>query len=436
MKKISILFVLAVLFVTAAAANPYPHTGRIIVKIRENASETVMRDHFSPSSSSRSAQFGGIPIKKIKSLIPDEIAERISSRNMTDYKPGLYLVEPEKTGDLHMKKALMMLRNNRDVEYAEPDYIVSIGTTRPSDPDINELWGMEQIQALEAWDIRTGAEDIVVAVIDTGVDFNHPDLEDNMIDGFDFENNDANPMDDNRHGTHCAGTIGAVGNNNVGVAGVAWNVRIMPLKFLDSTGSGSTADAILCIDFAIANGAHIMSNSWGGGGFNQALFDAIERAREADILFIAAAGNDSADNDRDLYYPASYDLDNIIAVASTNENDDLSNFSNFGATTVDIAAPGSNIFSTTPNDGYTVLSGTSMATPHVAGAAALIKAVNPKWDYEKIRDFLFDTVDTLTDLNGVVATGGRLNVFNALKAAQSEYVSTIIGPIINLILED
>jgi hypothetical protein len=264
-----------------------------------------------------------------------------------------------------------------------------------------------------------------VAVIDTGVDYNHPDLAANILRdhagrviGHDFANNDADPMDDHGHGTHCAGTIGAVGNNGIGVVGVAHRVRIMPVKFLTAGGSGSLSNAILSIDFARTNGAHIMSNSWGGGARSQALLDSIVRARDAGILFVAAAGNSARNVDTSPSFPASYNRDsaNVMSVAATNRNDALAGFSNFGLT-VDIAAPGVDVLSTVPPAitaaGYAIFSGTSMACPHVAGAAALIRAANPGLGFAGLAARLRAGADRLPGLTGRVATG-RLNANNSL----------------------
>ena len=352
-------------------------------------------------------------------------------------------------------KAIMDLRKDSRVEYVEPNYIVTT-TLIPNDPYFPNLYGLHNtgqtgglpdadIDAPEAWDMQTGNGNVIVAVIDTGVYYNHSDLAANMwhnpneipnngidddnngfIDdylGWDFYNKDNDPMDDHGHGTHVAGTIGAVGNNGVGVAGVNWNVKIMPLKFLGSTGSGTTADAILAIEYAILMHADIMSNSWGGGGFSQALRDAIQSANNAGILFVAAAGNSGANADIYPMYPAAYDNDNIVSVAATDSNDNLASFSNYGKTSVDLAAPGVNIFSTVPQgscslcdvSGYRYLSGTSMATPHVSGAAALIKSQYPSINYSTLKARLLGSVDHLTVLEGKTVSEGRLNIFNALQ---------------------
>jgi subtilisin family serine protease len=282
------------------------------------------------------------------------------------------------------------------------------------------------IKATEAWARATGSKNVVVAVIDTGVDYNHPDIRPNMwikpkanpsdpdVFGFNAINGKEDPMDDNAHGTHCAGTIGAVGDNAQGVVGVTWNVSIMGVKFLSGSGSGTLADAIKAIDYATQNGAQIMSNSWGGGGFSQTLLDAIKRARDKGILFVAAAGNDGSNNDSQPAYPASYDVDNIISVAASNNLDNMASFSNFGTRTVHLMAPGENILSTTPNNRYQSFSGTSMATPHVSGAAALLLGQEPSLDYTELRERILKSTDKWKGLKRKVASSGRLNVYNML----------------------
>jgi subtilisin family serine protease len=329
-----------------------------------------------------------------------------------------------------------------------PDEIIQIQRT-PNDPSFGSLWGLNNtgqsggtadadIDAAEAWDISTGTRATIVAVIDTGVDYNHPDLAANMwrnagetpgdgidndgngfvddVFGYDFANNDGNPMDDEGHGTHVAGTIGAVGNNGVGVTGVNWNTRIMALKFLDANGSGATSNAIKSLNYAVQMGAHITNNSWGGGGADSNLAAAINRARTAGQIFVAAAGNSGTNNNTAAFYPANYSLsyDNVVSVASTDRNNNLSSFSNYGATAVQLAAPGSSILSTTPNNTYSTYSGTSMAAPHVSGALALLRDANPTWTYQELLNILKSSVDPLASLTGKVSTGGRLNVFRML----------------------
>ena len=345
-----------------------------------------------------------------------------------------------------VEETVAALERDPRVRYAEPNYIVSLDVV-PDDPLFAQQWALvntgqtggkpdADIDADQAWSVSTGRSGVVVAVIDTGVDYRHPDLAANIwtnpgeipgngidddgngyvddVHGYDFINHDNDPMDDNFHGTHVAGTIGALGDNGIGVAGVCWRVSIMPLKFLGSEGSGNTADAAEAVDYATRMGADLTSNSWGGGGFSQTLYDAIAAAGEHEIAFVAAAGNNNNDNDRNPFYPATYDLPNIISVAATDAQDARASFSNYGATTVDLGAPGVRILSTLPNNSYGLLSGTSMATPHVAGACALIRALSPGVPVALMKSILLKATDPLPDLAGRTVSGGRLNVFRAI----------------------
>ncbi|QQS31311.1 MAG: S8 family serine peptidase [Sphingobacteriales bacterium] len=343
------------------------------------------------------------------------------------------------------------------IEYAEPNYIYSISLT-PNDPMLGSLWGMNKIQAPQAWDTETDCSDVVVGVIDTGIDWTHPDLVNNIwqnlgedadgdghvleyiggvwqfdpgdIDGidndgngyaddfigWDFKNNDNNPMDDNSHGTHCAGTIGAQGNNGLGVVGVCWQVKLMGLKFFGASGQGGyTSDAVAALNYATNMGIKITNNSWGGGGYSQTLYNAILNAQNNNSIFVAAAGNSANNNDDVPHYPSSYTLPNIISVAATTPNDILASFSNYGTTSVDLAAPGTAILSTVLEGAYSSYSGTSMAAPHVAGAAALVYC--PGMGYADIKAAILSQVDVVPELAGKCVTGGRLNVFKALNNA-------------------
>lgn len=295
------------------------------------------------------------------------------------------------------------------------------------------------IDAPEAWDLQVGAS-IVVAVIDTGLDYNHPDIVGNVwtnpgetagngidddnngyIDdtrGWDFANNDNNPFDDNNHGTHVSGTIAATGDNAIGVVGVNWRARIMPLKFLSATGSGTTADAIEAINYSVLMGARVSNNSWGGGGFSQALSDAIAAGGAAGQVFVAAAGNANRNNDTTPSYPCSYTLANLICVEATDSNDARATFSNFGATSVDLGAPGVSILSTTPANTYSSLSGTSMATPHVSGVAALALASDPALTAAGVKALILTNTDPNAALAGITVTGGRLNAFKTAQAVK------------------
>ena len=345
----------------------------------------------------------------------------------------------------------------------EPDLPISVSSSSTlltsNDPRYGDLYGLHNtgqsggttdadINAPEAWQVSTGSRDLIVGVVDTGIDYTHPDLAANMwvnpgeiagngidddangfvddVHGYDFANDDGDPFDDNGHGTHCAGTIGGVGNNGVGVVGVNWEVSLMGLKFLDANGSGSTSDAIQAVNYATmmknqyGQNVRVTSNSWGGGGSSSAMRQAIESGAEAEIVFIAAAGNDGMNNDTNPQYPASYISDAVISVAATDRNDALANFSNYGATSVDIAAPGVGIVSTTPGNSYASFSGTSMATPHVAGAAALALAVDPTLTVSQLRSGLLGTVDAVAGLAGKTVTGGRLNVGRLVESLSSD----------------
>ena len=373
--------------------------------------------------------------------------------------PGQLLLESSTCSS----EVLSYLEGHGFVSSFEPDLPISVSTfsaaSTPNDPRYGDLYGLHNtgqsggtvdadVDAPEAWQVSTGSRDIIVGVVDTGIDYNHPDLAANMwvnpgeiagngidddgngfvddVHGYDFANDDGDPFDDEGHGTHCAGTIGGVGNNGLGVAGVNWEVSLMGLKFLDANGSGSTSDAVQAINYATmmrnqyGQNVRVTSNSWGGGGSSNAMRQAIEAGSEADILFVAAAGNDGMNNDSNPQYPASYTSNAVLSVAATDRNDSLAGFSNYGATSVDLAAPGVGIVSTVPAGGYSSFSGTSMATPHVAGAAALALAVDPTLTVSQLRTGLLGTVDAVGGLSGKTVTGGRLNVGRLVESLSSD----------------
>jgi thermitase len=369
---------------------------------------------------------------------------------------------------LTVEEAVERYEASPDVEYAEPNFLIFPSRT-PNDSHFSKLWGLHNtgqtigsqagtpdadIDAPEAWNTSTGTPQTVVAVIDEGIDINHPDLRNNIwtntdevpanaidddrngyvddLHGYDFANDDASvydpdPLNANKgdeHGTHVAGTIAAQANNATGVSGVNWEAQIMALKFLGPNG-GRTSDAIEAINYAVANGAKISNNSWGYmGSPSRSLQDAIARADSSGHLFVAAAGNGGSDgigdnNDRNsnnTHYPASYNNANIIAVAATDNRDRLASFSNYGATTVDLAAPGVNIASTLPGNGYGYYSGTSMATPQVTGVAALLRSQSPTLDDAQMKSAILDSADKKSRLTGKVLTNGRLNASSALSS--------------------
>lgn len=352
-----------------------------------------------------------------------------------------------------VERAIHALSHNPNIRFAEPNFLLSVDLV-PDDPRLDELWGMintgqtggtddADIDADMAWSVSTGSSSVLVGVIDTGVDYNHPDLAANIwtnsgeiagngidddnngyvddVHGYDFYNEDGDPFDDNGHGTHVSGTIGAVGNNGVGVVGVNWDIKIMGLKFLSAGGTGSTADAVEAVDYSVMMGVDLTSNSWGGGAFSQALYDAINAAGAQEMAFVAAAGNGGFDgigdnNDVTPHYPSNYDLTNVISVAATDHNDDRAVFSNYGPISVDLGAPGVNILSTIPGNNYGVKSGTSMATPHVAGVAALIRGVSPAIPVAQLKTVLLNATDPIPSMNGITVSGGRLNAFFAIAA--------------------
>lgn len=369
--------------------------------------------------------------------------------------PGLVQLT---VNSMSVEEAIGLLSAMPEVEYAEPDYFVRASVT-PNDPSYGQLWGMNQgndfdIDAPQGWDVFTGNPNFVVAVIDTGIQRTHPDLAANtwvnpgevagngvdddgngFIDdlyGWDFVNNDNNPMDDNGHGTHCAGTIGAVGNNGIGVVGVVWNTKLAACKFLNSGGSGSISAAVSSLQYCVGKGIKVSNNSWGGGGFSQSMVNALNSSAAIGHIFVAAAGNGGYNNDTSPSYPASYTNPNVIAVAATASNDTLASFSQYGATSVDVGAPGVNIYSTYPTNSYASLSGTSMATPHVAGVVTAVYGQNPSWTYQQVRDRIYSTVRPVAALNGRCVTGGMVNLQAALVNNNTVPTISLTAPSSNL----
>jgi subtilisin family serine protease len=363
---------------------------------------------------------------------------------------GLWLVAFSEPKVDTVPRAITKMSKLKDhILVVEPDHVMSVQAT-PNDTSFSTLWGLHNtgqsggtadadIDAPEAWELSTGSQDVVVAVIDSGIDQTHPDLVANLwtnpgeiagngIDddnngyvddtrGWDWVNSDNNPNDDNGHGTHCAGTIGAIGNNGTGVSGVCWQVSLLGLKFLNSAGNGFESDGAEAIAYATDLGVTLTSNSYTGTSYTQSMKDVIDEAHEAGILFVAAAGNNASNIDLSPEYPAAYDSPNILSVTATTRTDGLASFSNFAAAAVDLAAPGNEIYSTIHNGGYGLKNGTSMAAPHVAGACALLKSYKPEMTHMEMRELILSTVNPLPALAGKCSSGGRLNLYNAMLAS-------------------
>lgn len=360
-----------------------------------------------------------------------------------------------------VEEACALLRRTPGIEFAEPDYRVRASDTVPTDPRFGELWGLQNVgqegglagadlEMVSAWDLTTGSPAVVVAVLDTGIDAGHPDLAGNLwtngaevpANGIDDDGNgfvddvhgiDAISMtgdlyDGNGHGTHVAGTIAARLDNGAGIVGVAPRCRIMALKFLDSSGSGYSSDALVCLEYALAHGVRISNNSWGGGGFSRALYDGIARAGESGHLFVAAAGNSAVSLDANPSYPAGYDLENIVSVGASNRSEAVAGYSNYGPQSVDLFAPGSAILSCLPNGGYGFLSGTSMAAPHVAGVAALLETQDPGKGSAALKARLMSSVETLGPYEGLCVSNGRLNARWALTGTVPSMVLYSVYP--------
>ncbi|WP_374055067.1 S8 family serine peptidase [Rossellomorea sp. FM04394] len=359
-----------------------------------------------------------------------------------------------------VEEAISMLKKSPDVLYAEPNYELTASDV--NDPYFSSLWGLKNtgqyinqygtpgidINVSNAWDITMGSTSTVIAVIDTGIDINHPDLkyriftnknevpnngidDDNNgyvddVNGWDFYNEDNTVYDSpyvDDHGTHVAGTIAGHSDNGIGVVGVAPNVKILPLKFLGTEdGSGYTSDAVRAVEYAASMGIKISNNSWGGSGYSTALYEAI---RDSNSLFIAAAGNDGSNIDYYSSYPAGYDLDNILSVAAVDNRGDLAYFSNYGRTSVDVAAPGVSILSSLPDNSYGYYNGTSMATPHVAGVAALIQSEYPDYDPSTMKTMIMDSTKELSSVDGITVTGGMVDAGRALGSVPDDDIPGI-----------
>lgn len=428
--------------------------GELLVKFRSGTAK---------ASAQKAHQTAGATVIQRLKIVPD--VERVRLSN-----------------GLSVKDAITQYMSNPDVEYAEPNYIRKVVSTEvvPSDLYFRDQWALRNtgqyaygtagadINATEAWRVSTGSYDITIAVLDTGVDYNHNDLASNMwrnlsecngVSGVDDDNNgfiddcagwdfvscedfsncplpgtgDNDPMDEYGHGTHVAGIIGAVGNNQTGVAGVMWRSRILPVRALNQNGEGSDLDIAAGIAYAVQMGAKVINASWGGYASSQTEMDAVSDANAKGVLFVAAAGNDSNNNDLNPAYPASYPFGNIISVAATDQNDLRVPFSNFGYSTVDVGAPGVYIISTVPtwmadSYGYGYLeqfSGTSMAAPHVTGLAGLLYSYYYNFDYTQIRNMILSYVNLNPSLDGWVSSRGRISASRSMFALCEPYDLTL-----------
>jgi len=445
------------------------------VEVRPQTSLDRLLAATAPKAAALESEMGdhvpGEVIVKLKSQPPtksqNSFAERFGAKVIERLDFPKEIFQSYQGEMLHLKlpegmttsQAMAAMQQDSRVDYVIPNSVYTLDDppappTPPQTPappttpnDLKkELWGLHNtgqtggtadadIDAPEAWTKTTGNPNgPLIAVIDTGIDYKHPDLANNIwtnpgeiagdgidndgngviddVHGYNAFANTGDPMDGHSHGTHCAGTIAGEGNNDQGVVGVNWKARLMPVKIFSDGGSTNSAAIVRGILYATKNGARVTSNSWGGGVADQAIQDAF---KNSPALHIMAAGNSGSNNDVRPHYPSSYDLDNNIAVAATDHNDKLASFSCYGEKSVDLAAPGVTIYSTIPGGGYANKSGTSMATPHVTGAAGLLLAHDPTMSNDELKTRLLEGADKLDSLQGKVATAGRLNINNALE---------------------
>lgn len=353
----------------------------------------------------------------------------------------------ELAAGVDLATALRKLSAEPQVVYADANAEIHAASLYPNDPLFNEQWGLNNpnsvdIDAPEAWSITTGNSATIVAVLDTGIDITNPEFAGRIwtnpnqfgdsgtpgdLHGWNYVSNTPNILDNNGHGTHVAGILAANGNNGVAVAGVDWHAQILPVKVLDQFGNGSTSSAVSGIYFAVNHGARVINASWGGGAYSQAMIDAINYANSHGVVFVTAAGNDGTDNDNIPSYPASYRLPNEIAVAAIDQNGNLASFSNFGAQTVDLAAPGVNIVSTIPGS-TAVYSGTSMATPYVAGVVSLLVGLHPQYSAAQLVHQVLANTKPLPSLSGMTVTGGMVDAYAALTGRSVSASGSAIVP--------
>jgi hypothetical protein len=439
MKRVTIIGLIVVLAATSLsfAKQPEYKPGSVIVRFTDPCTSTAAKNN-----------------------IINTALKRTGNRVKREFSVVKGLASVQLPADINVDNAIAALKQSSSVAYAVPNYRIERYLVPNDTYFIDSLWAMRNtgqtggkpgadIGAVAAWDFSTGSSSIIVAVTDTGTDYTHQDLAANMwhnpgeipgngvdddsdgyIDdyyGVDTGDNDGDPMDDSadpNHGTHVSGTIGAVGNNNRGVTGVCWNVKIMAVKIADVNGVIWLDSAISGIQFAVSKNVKVINASWGLSVYVQALYDAIVSARDAGVIFVTAAGNANSNNDSTPDYPGNFDLDNIISVMATDHMDQRSYYSNYGLMSVDLGAPGGaqqyehdprGIYSTIPGNQYDYYQGTSMASPHVAGACALLLSIDPTLTYLQVKQILLDTVDKT--LPGLCVSGGRLNLAAAAQEA-------------------
>lgn len=444
MKKhiIPLILIIISLFIfcsAVSATNTFTTNGSINLSLTSNSSNVTTNSTLKNTSSKNYknkelfVKFKYISKASYKK-ISQKINQQIGATVLKEYSEvkGLQLVKIPT--NISLQNAITKYKKNPNVIYAELNYDYTQNSI-PDDTYYDYQWGLSQINAPEAWNITTGSKKVIIAVIDSGIDLNNSDLKANIwvnkgeipgngidddhngyiddVYGWNFVAGNNKVTDDDGHGTHVAGIIAAVGNNTKGVAGVMWSATIMPIKFLDKDGNGYVDDAVSAIRYATKMGASIISCSWGGNEYSQALKDVIDASS---ALVICAAGNDdsSKNDDTSPVYPACFTSKNIISVTATDENDKLASFSDYGVNSVDVAAPGTDIYSTLPGSHYGYMQGTSMAVPYVSGLAGLIKSMRPDLSAIQIKYTILNNVDLISSLAGKILTGGRINAFKAL----------------------
>jgi subtilisin family serine protease len=442
------------LFSIIGSATPF---NGYIVKLKNNSNIQIQKLNFSQYGNVKklvSTSFGVFAHLDTKQDLPASAIQKIAQSPAVEYIEPNYIIKLRQNKNNSTRRVLPLLSYYKNPSTAFHNKLHTREIEFPQDSEFSRQWGLyndgseqeeayssvegEDLNILKAWEITKGSktEPIKIAVIDTGIDYRHSDLKDQMdvnieelngktgvdddgngfiddIYGYDFANNDGDPMDGGGHGTHCAGVIGA-SHNDIGIAGVMANVKLVALKFLTDEGEGEEINAVQAIDYAIKRGVKVLSNSWGGTDRVQALEDAIVAANKAGLSFVAAAGNDSADNDTTDSFPSNFNVENMIAVGSFNATGVKSGFSNFGIKSVHIMAPGSEILSTYKDENYEVLSGTSMATPHVAGVIGLLLTQWPDLTPAQIRSHLIATSYKTDALSKSSVSGGRVDAYSAL----------------------